>query len=71
MNNKLNQTGAMDNILYELDCAIDTDSTKKMLAFQYFNNDLNALAEYLKQSNYCESKIFISIEPKAQLELSF
>jgi hypothetical protein len=61
----------MDTIFKQLDLAVDVDSTKKMLAFQYFNNDINALAEYLRESNYLESNTFNFIEPRAQLELSF
>lgn len=61
----------MDNITKQLSLAVDVDSTKKMLAFQYFNNDINALTNYLKEINYLEHKAFNFIEPKAQLELSF
>ena len=67
----INKIKTMDTIFKQLDLAVDVDSTKKMLAFQYFNNDINALAEYLRESNYLESNTFNFIEPRAQLELSF
>ncbi len=67
----INKIKSMDTIFKQLDLAVDVDSTKKMLAFQYFNNDINALAEYLRESNYLESNTFNFIEPRAQLELSF
>tara|TARA_B100000768_G_C11034908_1_gene271713 strand:- start:190 stop:399 length:210 start_codon:yes stop_codon:yes gene_type:complete len=67
----INKIKTMDTIFKQLDLAVDLDSTKKMLAFQYFNNDINALAEYLRESNYLESNTFNFIEPRAQLELSF
>ena len=40
--NKLN-----DPVLIELDNAIDKKSSKKMIAFKYFNNDMDLLNSYL------------------------
>ena len=63
-----------DPILMELDSSVDKDSTKKMLAFKYFNGDERLLDNYLKENtheliNNTYNKDFI--EPKSQLEFSF
>tara|TARA_Y100000996_G_scaffold64074_1_gene43379 strand:- start:25 stop:240 length:216 start_codon:yes stop_codon:yes gene_type:complete len=62
-----------DPILMELDNSVDKKSTKKMLAFKYFNNNVNLLDEYLdknnkKKSDVIDRKNFKSI---SQLEFSF
>lgn len=62
-----------DPILMELDNSVDKQSTKKMLAFKYFNNNVNLLDEYLdsnnkKKSDVIDRKNFKSI---SQLEFSF
>ena len=62
-----------DPILMELDNSVDKKSTKKMLAFKYFNNNVNLLDEYLdknnkKKSDVINRKNFKSI---SQLEFSF
>jgi|TARA_B100000530_G_C15582523_1_gene339022 hypothetical protein len=62
-----------DPILIELDNSVDKQSTKKMLAFKYFNNNVNLLDEYLdknnkKKSDVIDRKNFKSI---SQLEFSF
>ena len=62
-----------DPILMELDNSVDKKSTKKMLAFKYFNNNENLLDEYLdknnkKKSDVIDRKNFKSI---SQLEFSF
>ena len=62
-----------DPILMELDNSVDKKSTKKMLAFKYFNNNENLLDEYLdknnkKKSDVINRKNFKSI---SQLEFSF
>ena len=64
--NKLN-----DPVLIELDNAIDKNSIKKMIAFKYFNNDMNLLNSYLKNSEYSSNESINPIRPKAQLEFSF
>ena len=62
-----------DPILIELDNSVDKQSTKKMLAFKYFNNNVNLLDEYLDKNNQkisdvIDRKNFKSI---SQLEFSF
>ena len=62
-----------DPILMELDNSVDKKSTKKMLAFKYFNNNENLLDEYLDKNNkkisdVIDRKNFKSI---SQLEFSF
>jgi len=62
-----------DPILIEFDNSIDKQSTKKMLAFKYFNNNLNLLNDYLDK-NISKKTIVKSknnVEQKAQLEFSF
>ena len=63
-----------DPILMELDSSVDKDSTKKMLAFKFFNGDERLLDNYLKENtheliNNTYNKELI--EPKSQLEFSF
>ena len=63
-----------DPILMEFDSSIDKDSTKKMLAFKFFNGDERLLDNYLKENtheliNNTYNKDLI--EPKSQLEFSF
>ena len=60
-----------DIVLNELESSFDKDSTKKMLAFKYFNNDLNALNSFLNKHENSEVQNKNYIEPKGQLELSF
>ena len=62
-----------DPILIEFDNSIDKQSAKKMLAFKYFNNNLNLLNDYLDK-NISKKTIVKSknnVEHKAQLEFSF
>ena len=63
-----------DPILMELDSSVDKDSTKKMLAFKFFNGDERLLDIYLQENihepvNNSYNKDLI--EPKSQLEFSF
>jgi|TARA_B100001093_G_scaffold214415_1_gene205758 hypothetical protein len=60
-----------DVVIKELDSSIDKESTKKMLAFMYFNNDINALSNFLNTHNDIEVQCEDYVEPKRQLELSF
>ena len=60
-----------DVVLNELECSIDKESTKKMLAFKYFNNDFNALINFLNKQKNLEVQHINYIEPKRQLEFSF
>ena len=63
-----------DPIIAELDSSVDKESTKKMIAFKYFNSDLSLLEDYLKTFNHKDFdqtyKHKLS-EPKTQLEFSF
>jgi hypothetical protein len=63
-----------DPILMELDSSVDKDSTKKMLAFKFFNGDERLLDNYLKENTHEPVNNTYSkdlIEPKSQLEFSF
>jgi hypothetical protein len=63
-----------DPILVELNDSVDKKSAKRMIAFKYFNNDINLLDDYLKDKdssenhNTYQNKI---LNPKSQLEFSF
>ena len=63
-----------DPILVELNDSVDKRSAKRMIAFKYFNNDINLLNDYLKDKDNFENynaypnKI---LNPKSQLEFSF
>ena len=72
----------MDNVVYikndpiiaELDSSVDKESTKKMIAFKYFNSDLSLLEDYLKTFNhkhFDQAYKHKLLEPKTQLEFSF
>ena len=63
-----------DPILMELNSSVDKNSTKKMLAFKFFNGDERLLEEYLKDHSYETSDTPYKntfVEPKSQLEFSF
>ena len=63
-----------DPILRELDSSVDRASTMTMIAFKYFNGDMNLLESYLKENHYkgYENTFEIKlVEPKIQLEFSF
>jgi len=63
-----------DPILMELDSSVDKDSAMKMIAFKYFNSNMNLLEDYLQDSQYklLDSHFeFKKIEPKTQLEFLF
>ena len=61
----------IDPILKKLDEAIDKKSAKRMLAFQYFNNNMNELSIYLNSCNYYLDNTLNLVEPKVQLEFRF
>ena len=42
-----------------------------MIAFKYFNNDMDLLNYYLKNSEYSTNVSINPIRPKAQLEFTF
>ena len=63
-----------DPILVELNDSVDKRSAKRMIAFKYFNNDINLLNDYLKDKD--NSKNYNAypnklLNPKSQLEFSF
>jgi len=62
-----------DPILIELNNAIDKDSTKRMLAFKYFDNNEDLLNDYLLENCPEEAKKEknLFIKPISQLELPF
>ena len=70
MNNviKLNN---LDPIIERYLSSIDKSSIKKTLAFEYFNNDINELDNFI--NSQINNKVPASdlIEPKAQMEFSF
>ena len=47
-----------DPILIEFDNSVDKTSAKKMLAFKYFNNNINLLDDYLNKNNIKNSDVF-------------
>ena len=63
-----------DPILMELNSSVDKNSTKKMLAFKFFNGDEALLEKYLSDNSYETVNNSYNndfIEPKSQLEFSF
>ena len=44
-----------DPILAELNDSVDKKSAKRMIAFKYFNNDIDLLNNYLKDKDKSES----------------
>ena len=63
-----------DPILVELNDSVDKKSAKRMIAFKYFNNDINLLNDYLKDKDNSENYNAYPnklLNPKSQLEFSF
>ena len=62
-----------DPILIELDNSIDKQSAKKMIAFKYFNNNLDLLDNYLDKKKLETSKVIKKkrVKGSSQLEFSF
>jgi len=62
-----------DPILIEFDNSVDKTAAKKMLAFKYFNNNINLLDEYLNKNNLNNSDVFSrkDFDSISQLEFSF
>ena len=63
-----------DPILTELNSSVDKESTKKMLAFKYFNSNLSMLDDYLNNDKKIKNNISANkkvIKSNTQLEFSF
>ena len=63
-----------DPILVELNDSVDKRSAKRIIAFKYFNNDINLLNDYLKDKDNSENYNAYPnklLNPKSQLEFSF
>ena len=65
-----------DPILAELNDSVDKKSAKRMIAFKYFNNDIDLLNNYLKDKDKDKSEsnhTYVNkiLNPKSQLEFSF
>ena len=63
-----------DPILAELNDSVDKKSAKRMIAFKYFNNDIDLLNDYLKEKDKSENNhTYVNkiLSPKSQLEFSF
>ena len=63
-----------DPILTELNSSVDKESTKKMLAFKYFNSNLSMLNDYLNNDKKLKNKTSANkkaIKSNTQLEFSF
>ena len=65
-----NQVYKDDSIVEQYLSSNDKNSSKKTLAFQYFNNDLKAFDEYINNNIYDNQSLNIKL-PRAQLEFSF
>ena len=70
MNNviKLNN---LDPIIERYLSSIDKSSIKKTLAFEYFNNYINELDNFINSQINNKVAAIEFIEPKAQVEFSF
>ena len=63
-----------DPILAELNNSVDKKSAKRMIAFKYFNNDIDLLNDYLKEKDKSQNNhTYVNkiLSPKSQLEFSF
>ena len=60
-----------DPVIEKYIASHDKKSIKKTLAFEYFNNDLEALTRYI--DTHVNNKTFCLdfVEPKGQMEFSF
>ena len=60
-----------DPVLDRYITSYDKNSIKRTLAFEYFNNDIAALDNYIN-INLCNESSHVDIhQPKGQLEFSF
>ncbi len=63
-----------DPILTELNSSVDKESTKKMLAFKYFNSNLSMLNDYLNNDKKLKNNTSANkkaIKSNTQLEFMF
>ena len=70
MNNVI-QLNISNSIIESLEESVDKSSTKKTLAFKYFNNNIDELDSYLKNLNVSDFESNIYQEPVKQLEFTF
>ncbi|MAV23867.1 MAG: hypothetical protein CBE38_02425 [Gammaproteobacteria bacterium TMED278] len=70
MNNVI-QLNITNSIIESLEQSVDKSSTKKTLAFKYFNNSIDDLDSYLKNLNVSDFESNVYQEPVKQLEFSF
>ena len=70
MNNVI-QLNISNSIIESLEESVDKSSTKKTLAFKYFNNSIDELDTYLKNPNVSDFESNIYQEPVKQLEFTF
>ncbi|MFL2702813.1 MAG: hypothetical protein ACJ0FX_00820 [Gammaproteobacteria bacterium] len=68
--NNIKKINKFDPVIERFISSHDKSSIKKTLAFEYFNNDIDALNTYINKYTF-NSKSLNFIEPKAQLEFSF
>ena len=60
-----------DSVLNQYISSNDKNAVKKTLAFEYFNNDMGALNQYIKNNLDEKPTISSIIHPIAQLEFTF
>ena len=70
MNNVI-QLNISNSIIESLEESVDKSSTKKTLAFKYFNNSIDELDTYLKNLNVSDFELNVYQEPVKQLEFTF
>ena len=69
--NNLSYIKQHDSIIEDYISSNDKIAAKKTLAFQYFNNDLKAFDEYIKDNSYSNNQAVNIKLPRAQLEFNF
>jgi hypothetical protein len=70
MNNVI-QLNIRNSIIESLEESVDKSSTKKTLAFKYFNNSIDELDSYLNNFNVSDFESNVYQEPVKQLEFTF
>ena len=70
MNNAI-QLNISNSIIESLEQSVDKSSTKKTLAFKYFNNSIDELDSYLNNFNVSDFESNVYQEPVKQLEFTF